>query len=73
MLRCLPCLTTVGMVWHILSSAAHRAAEATSMGALHSMRARAASSPTSPWWFRSARSSYDVFLDRLHDFVGAWA
>ena len=27
MLRCLPCLMTVGMVGHILSSAAHRAAE----------------------------------------------
>eukprot|EP00966_Prymnesium_polylepis_P318037 7346408-Prymnesium_polylepis.1 len=36
MLRCLPCLATAGMVGHILSSAARtRAAEAASMGALH--------------------------------------
>eukprot|EP00966_Prymnesium_polylepis_P277377 6409108-Prymnesium_polylepis.1 len=60
------------MVGHILSSAAHRGAEAASMGALHSMRARAASSPTRLWRFRSAMMSSVVFLDAgLHDFVGA--
>eukprot|EP00966_Prymnesium_polylepis_P290684 6713561-Prymnesium_polylepis.1 len=40
---------TVGMVGHVLSSAAHiRVAEAASMGALHNIRARAALSPTRP-------------------------
>eukprot|EP00966_Prymnesium_polylepis_P119721 2766888-Prymnesium_polylepis.1 len=58
------------MVGHILSSVVHRVAEAASMAALHNMRAQAASSPTRPWCFRSAMM---VFLDRLHDFVGAWA
>eukprot|EP00966_Prymnesium_polylepis_P155206 3584372-Prymnesium_polylepis.1 len=68
------------MVGHFLSSAAHRAAAAASMGALHSMRARVASSPTRPWWFRIEVQErphepmmIDVFLDGLHDFVGAWA
>eukprot|EP00966_Prymnesium_polylepis_P080541 1866188-Prymnesium_polylepis.1 len=40
------------------------------MGALHNMRARAASSPTRPGGLGVL---YDVFLDRLHDFVGVWA
>eukprot|EP00966_Prymnesium_polylepis_P256479 5925127-Prymnesium_polylepis.1 len=44
MLRCIPCVTTVGMVGQSFTSAAHRVAVAASMGALHSMRARAASS-----------------------------
>eukprot|EP00966_Prymnesium_polylepis_P306897 7091744-Prymnesium_polylepis.1 len=57
MLRCIPCVTTDGMVGQSFSSAAHRAAEAASMGALHSMRERAASSPTRSWWFRSAMPS----------------
>eukprot|EP00966_Prymnesium_polylepis_P107265 2483504-Prymnesium_polylepis.1 len=58
-LRCIPCpcVTTVGMVGQSFSSAAHRAADAASMGALHSMRARAASSPTRPWRCRSAMTS----------------
>eukprot|EP00966_Prymnesium_polylepis_P090641 2098871-Prymnesium_polylepis.1 len=33
----MPCVTTVGTVGQSFSSAAHRAAEAASMGALHSM------------------------------------
>eukprot|EP00966_Prymnesium_polylepis_P174813 4045596-Prymnesium_polylepis.1 len=48
----------IGIVGQSFSSAAHRAAEAaSSMRALHSMRARAASSPTRPWWLRRAMTS----------------
>eukprot|EP00966_Prymnesium_polylepis_P106828 2473155-Prymnesium_polylepis.1 len=43
------------------------------MGALHSMRVRggnAASSPTRPWWLRSAMTST---WTGLHNFLGAGA
>eukprot|EP00966_Prymnesium_polylepis_P022823 525052-Prymnesium_polylepis.1 len=59
-----------GMVGHVLSSVVHRVAEAASMGALHNIRGTGGVVAHKAVVFQEC---HDIFLDRLHDFVGAWA
>ena len=69
-LRAGPLKTTVGMGGWKRCSARHIAADAASMGAPQSMRARAALSPVRP--MRSRNAMHDVGLLRLrHDFLGS--